>query len=424
MTYSGRGALQRNQREHGIIYTGNQAPTRPQYEPDLQPIAIRVDPDKREDKLNILSRVNYGNVYTIEHNLKVKPYGMVNRDSMLPLLAQFGDVWISKVGQRTGQSPQLVQALRPDLYGGRLDAVGSEKTLATPSQSASRPGLTPIQESAYERHAPMATAAHRSGASLPRRRPGSTASGETRLRSGGVETVPPSAAAGEISQEAREALNNMYERHRGWYLDNGYGSEEADAAAEAHIRTEVDKLRFGGTRTRSHRSASSASAGPRTSTGGLAPSSGAARLTSTALPTAAGDRRASISQGARSSPASARPTANWELSQSPQVATKLPVYQATASTSQPADQESAQDRERRARETAAIRVLVGEGWSSESANLIMRAMQRGYPLKTAKRIARKVERGASLQQAIYLVNEEDADASLHAPGRGKGRALD
>jgi hypothetical protein len=66
--------------------------------------AIRVDVDVKTDKLDDMSRVDFGKVYTIEHNVKVKSLGKVNRDSLQPLLYQLRAVWANTVGI----SPQQV----------------------------------------------------------------------------------------------------------------------------------------------------------------------------------------------------------------------------------------------------------------------------------------------------------------------------
>lgn len=54
---------------------------------------IRVDPDKRDHKLDSMSRIDYGRFFTIQHNIKVKSLGKVNRDSEENLLGQFMEVF-------------------------------------------------------------------------------------------------------------------------------------------------------------------------------------------------------------------------------------------------------------------------------------------------------------------------------------------
>ncbi|KAK3050779.1 hypothetical protein LTR09_008145 [Extremus antarcticus] len=86
--------------EHAIIYTGRSAPRPLLSEEDLvrgeepmRPEAIRVDPDEPEDKLDPRSRVDFGKVHTIQHNIKVRAYGKVNEKSLRALVNQFGNVW-------------------------------------------------------------------------------------------------------------------------------------------------------------------------------------------------------------------------------------------------------------------------------------------------------------------------------------------
>ncbi|EME45358.1 hypothetical protein DOTSEDRAFT_150357, partial [Dothistroma septosporum NZE10] len=84
-TYTSQGVSKAGikKSDHAIVHTGTDPPSPlPEeeavhpHERMLQP-PIRIDPVSPGDKLDALSRINYGKVYTIEHNLKVKPFGMV-----------------------------------------------------------------------------------------------------------------------------------------------------------------------------------------------------------------------------------------------------------------------------------------------------------------------------------------------------------
>ena len=85
-----------------MIYTGRRPPEpslkeMPQRgETGMLPNPIRVDTNRREDKLDSMSRLNFGKIYTVEHNLKVKDFGVVNPKSIKDLLYQFGEVWMPK----------------------------------------------------------------------------------------------------------------------------------------------------------------------------------------------------------------------------------------------------------------------------------------------------------------------------------------
>jgi len=59
--------------------------------------AIRIDPFRRFDVLSSASRVDYAKTYTIEHNVRVKPYGMVNNQFMHHLVKQWIGVIISSM---------------------------------------------------------------------------------------------------------------------------------------------------------------------------------------------------------------------------------------------------------------------------------------------------------------------------------------
>ena len=90
--------------EHAIIFTGKNAPSphakeRPtREERGLLPQPIRIDSDDPDQKLDATSRIDFGKVYTIEHNVKVCSMGKVNRLSEGPLLLQLKVVWASTIG--------------------------------------------------------------------------------------------------------------------------------------------------------------------------------------------------------------------------------------------------------------------------------------------------------------------------------------
>jgi ankyrin repeat protein len=81
--------------EHAIIYTGREIPSLQAHEllatgemPTFLP-AIRVDPDIPSQQLDPTSRIDFGKAYTIRHDVKVKPFGVVNRISMAALKDSF-----------------------------------------------------------------------------------------------------------------------------------------------------------------------------------------------------------------------------------------------------------------------------------------------------------------------------------------------
>ncbi|KAK0780539.1 hypothetical protein LTR91_022869 [Friedmanniomyces endolithicus] len=102
LTYGGMGVAKPGvvKSEHAIIFSGRQ-PLRPSPEElptrgelPLQSQPIRLVLDERTERLDPMSRINCARVHTIEHNVKVKPLGMVHPASMEALTTQFFAVWL------------------------------------------------------------------------------------------------------------------------------------------------------------------------------------------------------------------------------------------------------------------------------------------------------------------------------------------
>lgn len=106
--------------EHAIIYTGKEAPEprraeRAQRGEEGMLVAIRVDADDASEKLDPLSRIHFGKVYSIEHNVKVRSFGKVNAASMTSLLYQFRAVWErSSSGRGSQLQIQTPQGVRTE----------------------------------------------------------------------------------------------------------------------------------------------------------------------------------------------------------------------------------------------------------------------------------------------------------------------
>ena len=97
MTYGGQGVGKPKVKksDHAIIYSGKSAPSSMRNEQPvrgergMRPHSIRVVPDNKEEKLDPKSRIDFGKMHTIHHNLKVRPFGMVEAQSIPQLLNQF-----------------------------------------------------------------------------------------------------------------------------------------------------------------------------------------------------------------------------------------------------------------------------------------------------------------------------------------------
>ena len=70
--------------DHAIIYTGPEGSEPPDILPGegITKLALRVEPDGSEEKLDPISRINFGKTYTVEHNVKVLSIGLVAEEHL------------------------------------------------------------------------------------------------------------------------------------------------------------------------------------------------------------------------------------------------------------------------------------------------------------------------------------------------------
>ena len=73
------------QKEHGIIYSGDRPPKRFEQEANLRKDAIKVDIVDPSLKLSPDSRINYAFTRPIQHNVKVKNVGKIAKKDMYKL---------------------------------------------------------------------------------------------------------------------------------------------------------------------------------------------------------------------------------------------------------------------------------------------------------------------------------------------------
>ncbi|KAL8905122.1 MAG: hypothetical protein Q9207_002823 [Kuettlingeria erythrocarpa] len=94
LTYSGKGAGKKgvDQKAHAIIYTGGDPPERLATEVGMNKTPIRVIPSRADEKLDPVSRVNMGKMFTVEWNTKVKDIGLLDKSSLVRLLAYWRQI--------------------------------------------------------------------------------------------------------------------------------------------------------------------------------------------------------------------------------------------------------------------------------------------------------------------------------------------
>ena len=86
---------------HAVIYMqGKSSVPRPD-ERGIVKEPIEVVPSSNDQKLDSMSRLNFGKVYTVEHYIRAMDVGMVSERSKLHLVTYFGNVCN---GSKTGHA--------------------------------------------------------------------------------------------------------------------------------------------------------------------------------------------------------------------------------------------------------------------------------------------------------------------------------
>lgn len=96
VSYSRRGVAKPglNKSKHSIIYSSRNSPLEAgnealgRHKAGIRPNAICGNLDDRADPLHMMSRLDYGKVYTIQHNIKIKSYSVVHHSSPAALRHQ------------------------------------------------------------------------------------------------------------------------------------------------------------------------------------------------------------------------------------------------------------------------------------------------------------------------------------------------
>ncbi|KAK4950628.1 hypothetical protein LTR10_010621 [Elasticomyces elasticus] len=113
--------------EHSIIYSHKPvSQPMPSERPDrgeagMRTHAIQVTPDIATEKLDPFSRLDYGKIYTVHHNLKVESYGVVHPNSMDFLLSQWEEVFLDSM-RAAHPSPNVSSSNAPASHSRSTDA--------------------------------------------------------------------------------------------------------------------------------------------------------------------------------------------------------------------------------------------------------------------------------------------------------------
>ncbi|KAG2421228.1 hypothetical protein HFD88_000844 [Aspergillus terreus] len=88
-TYQGRGVSKNavDASKHAVIYMEGSKPATLPSEPRMLSKALELRPLCSDDKLSPMARLNFGKLFTVEHNVKVRPIGKISEQSMPDFLA-------------------------------------------------------------------------------------------------------------------------------------------------------------------------------------------------------------------------------------------------------------------------------------------------------------------------------------------------
>ncbi|KAK6442488.1 hypothetical protein LTR95_001282 [Oleoguttula sp. CCFEE 5521] len=467
-TYSGKGAVQRrDQAENGMVYTSRQPPRRPPLEPRLLPDAIRVDLDDQSDKLAPLSRINYGTVYTIEHNVKVKPYAMVNREHRASLLSQFREVFVARIG---------VHASRPS--GAALQAQlplsqNMDQRTHTPADAAdiarhiAAARFVEAQRRRPDRQDRPSTAGSRVSEAIYDDDDGNDDDGNQSDGSG--QQSPEDSHADEdgrdttagrhrelarLTGDERQRMLDSFARVRSALVKKGYSSTEAAREAKKVMTTEIAKLlsnardRSQATDARTSQDLQS-SAGPLTggvSAKGAHPREFAGQSRRPSMPLSSQRPIAVAVEGSMDAMAhlslgisNARTRSNrrsessdrQNRSRSEQRPSKITYRTELPPTQQRPDPTTSSDpilsaetltqRGWEATEIILYRRLIADDWKPPSAQAIIGLARRGLAISAAKEIASVMEDGYSLEEAIARIRGPSDAASMSTKGKERAR---
>ncbi|RDW78921.1 uncharacterized protein DSM5745_05773 [Aspergillus mulundensis] len=78
-TYGGRGVAKPgvDPSKHAIVYLRNTRPFTGDREPTMHKAPLEIEAEYPEEHLNSMSRLNFGKIYTVEHNVKILPIGRI-----------------------------------------------------------------------------------------------------------------------------------------------------------------------------------------------------------------------------------------------------------------------------------------------------------------------------------------------------------
>lgn len=140
ISYGSRGVAKPGikKSDHAIIYTGNEPAPMEGETPGLKSEAIKVQPAGLGERLKDESRIDFGKVYTIEHDIKTRPFGKVDPAFMQTLRMHYMQTFL-QFGEPA--TDELV-ARQQRYHDGSMPIVSGSSLLDDPSRTGWTPQLS------------------------------------------------------------------------------------------------------------------------------------------------------------------------------------------------------------------------------------------------------------------------------------------
>lgn len=138
-TYSGRGCIdQFGKQFFGTIYSSTKAPEPMDGEEGMTKVPIHLNPAHPADSLHESSRINYGKLYRVDHNLRVKDLGIVDVDFVHTLVRYFEESSVKLSGDlkfdAKNQAPMNDGTKETELAADIFDSILPKITIHEPDE--------------------------------------------------------------------------------------------------------------------------------------------------------------------------------------------------------------------------------------------------------------------------------------------------
>lgn len=148
LTYGGHATLKWGVKpeDHAIVYVGREPPEILECESSALMRPIEVAGHSPRDRLDRESRINYGKIYTVEHNVNVRFFGRVAESSKKNFFEDFDMVWSRKTNSVEADADQ---ANHESSYSNIQDKFARQRRIENPDLEVVRRMFQPAIDPQY-----------------------------------------------------------------------------------------------------------------------------------------------------------------------------------------------------------------------------------------------------------------------------------